>query len=209
MNKIFITFEGPEGSGKTTIINMVKQYFMVNNIDHIATREPGGIMIAEKIRELILDVDHTMMDSKTEALLYAASRRQHLVERVIPALNNGQIVICDRFLDSSLAYQGYARGLGIKEVLDINQFAIDGVMPSMTIFFDITPELGLSRIVKDNRSQDRLDLESMNFHHQVYDGYQKVVKMFPERIKVVDASLSIDEVFNQVIHLILDHIGRK
>ena len=145
-NGLFITFEGPEGAGKTTVISKLYDRLKAEGRQVVLTREPGGIRIAEKIRTVILDTDNIEMDAKTEALLYAAARRQHLVEKVIPALNNGAIVLCDRFIDSSLAYQGYARGLGIDEVLKINQFAIGNTMPDLTVFFDINPAEGLSRI---------------------------------------------------------------
>src|SRR5437763_1199681 len=137
-NGFFITFEGPDGAGKSTIIRMVANELK----DALLTREPGGIDIAEQIRKVILDKENIAMDARTEALLYAAARRQHLVEKVRPALEDGKVVLCDRFVDSSLAYQGFARGLGIDEVLSINQFAIENMMPDLTIYFDIEPELG-------------------------------------------------------------------
>ena len=137
MKGFFITFEGPDGSGKTTISTKVQQKLVEMGYDAIYTREPGGIEIAEQIRNVILDPKNTAMDPKTEALLYAASRRQHLVEKVIPALEKGQIIICDRFIDSSLAYQGYARHLGIDEVYAINEFAIEGHFPDTTIFLNL------------------------------------------------------------------------
>lgn len=198
----FITFEGPEGAGKTTIIEKIQRKLVARGEDIVLTREPGGIPIAEKIRSVILDNRHTEMDGKTEALLYAAARRQHLVERIMPALNNGQMVLCDRFLDSSLAYQGVARGLGIDDVLAINAFAIDHVMPDLTIFFDIRPEDGLTRIAAGNREQNRLDQESLNFHKLVYDGYLEVNKRYPSRIVSIDASLSIEEVTENVWNII-------
>ncbi len=141
---IFITFEGPDGAGKSTIIDMVAK--QLGNV--LLTREPGGIDIAEQIRAVILNKENTAMDPRTEALLYAAARRQHLIEKVRPALDEGKIVLCDRFVDSSLAYQGYARGLGIEEVFAINQFAIENLMPELTIYFEIEPELGLSGLTK-------------------------------------------------------------
>lgn len=187
----FITFEGPEGAGKTTVIAQVYNRLKEEGRNVVLTREPGGIRISEKIREIILDNDHQEMDAKTEALLYAAARRQHLVEKVIPALNEGAIVLCDRFIDSSLAYQGFARGLGIDEVYSINQFAIGDTMPDLTLFFDIKPEVGLARISKNaGREQNRLDNENLDFHKKVYEGYQKVIKQYPNRIVTIDASLS-------------------
>ena len=147
MNKgLFISFEGGEGAGKSSVITLLTTALIEQGHKVIVTREPGGIPIAEKIREVILDREHTAMDARTEALLYAAARRQHLVEKVIPALEQGYIVICDRFIDSSLAYQGVARGLGIDEIWSINQFAIEHLMPQLTIYMDVTPEIGLARI---------------------------------------------------------------
>jgi dTMP kinase len=199
----FITFEGPDGSGKGTIIKYVKKYLIENNIDFILTREPGGINISEDIRKVILNKDNTEMDDRTEALLYAASRRQHLIEKVIPALKSGKIVICDRFVDSSLAYQGFARGIGIEKVFEINKFAIDNIMPDLTIFLDVSPEIGLDRINNSKvRVKDRLDLESIEFHKRVYQGYMKVIEKYSNRIKVVDAEKSIKEVANNTIIII-------
>lgn len=202
----FITFEGTEGSGKTTIINMVKEYLEKKGKDFILTREPGGIKIAEQIRNVILDMNNTDMDPKTEALLYAASRIEHLNKKVIPALNSGKIVICDRYLDSSLVYQGEARGLGIEEVYKINSFATNN-LPDLTIFIDVKPEVGLARIKNNNRDVNRLDLEKMEFHQRVYNGYQKLVKMYPERIKKVNGMNSIDKVFEDTIKFIDKLIG--
>jgi dTMP kinase len=200
---IFITMEGPEGAGKTTMINMVVEHLKKKGINAIQTREPGGIDIAEKIRNIILAKENTAMDPRTEALLYAAARRQHLVEKIKPALESGAIVICDRFIDSSLAYQGYARGLGVDEVLAINQFAIEEMMPTLTVYFDIEPELGLSRIRQNNgREVNRLDLETIDFHRKVREGYRLLLERYPERIRMVDASRPVAEVFRRTIELI-------
>jgi len=209
MKDKFITFEGPDGSGKGTIIKYVKKYLKKNKIDFILTREPGGVEISEEIREIILNKKHLSMDERTEALLYAAARRQHLVEIVIPALNKGKVVICDRFIDSSLAYQGYARGIGIDEVLNINQFAIDQLMPDLTIFLDVQPEVGLSRINNSKvRKKDRLDLESLDFHRKVYEGYKEVIKRYPNRITSIDAEQSIREVSNQAVKVIQEFLKK-
>src|SRR5699024_7068978 len=139
---VFITAEGGEGAGKSTVLDLVKERLSIEGYDVLLTREPGGINISEQIREVILHVDHQEMEERTEALLYAAARRQHLVEKVIPALKQGKIVLCDRFIDSSMAYQGYARGIGMQEVFLINQFAVEDCMPDRTLFFDIAPEKG-------------------------------------------------------------------
>lgn len=196
---LFITLEGGEGVGKTTMLKELAKTLEEKNIQYIITREPGGIMIAEKIREVILDSRHTIMDARTEALLYAAARRQHLVEKVAPALAEGKVVLCDRFIDSSLAYQGYARGLGIDEVLSINAFAIDQYMPNYTFYLDMDPAEGLARITAEKgREINRLDLESIEFHQKVREGYNKVIGMYPNRIKKIDASRSLEQVATEM-----------
>lgn len=197
---LFITLEGGEGSGKTTMIHEIGRRLDELGIRYVATREPGGIEIAEKIRHIILDPAHTAMDSRTEALLYAAARRQHLIEKVEPALAQGITVLCDRFIDSSLAYQGHARGLGMEEVLSINSFATNGRMPDVTYYMDIEPEQGLARIAAgQGREINRLDLESIDFHRQVRDGYLQVASKYPERIQIIDASGDIQDVAGQII----------
>jgi dTMP kinase len=206
----FITFEGPEGAGKTTIIQMLEQSLRKIGYPVLLTREPGGIKIAEEIRHVILNPENTKMDPRTEALLYAAARRQHLTERVIPALGEGQIILCDRFLDSSLAYQGFARGLGMKEVYQINQFAINGTMPHLTFYLDIDPEIGLRRINQNQeREINRLDLEKLDFHYKVREGYLILLKMFPERIHLVDASKSVNEVYEEIYNKIKTYLFTK
>ncbi len=200
---MFITVEGGEGAGKTTTIKQLYKELTLRGYDVLLTREPGGITISEKIREIILDNSHTNMEKRTEALLYAAARRQHLIEKVLPALKSGKLVLCDRFIDSSLAYQGHARGIGIEEVLMINEFAIDSCMPNLTLYFDITPEEGLSRIASNkNREMNRLDNEKKLFHEKVYEGYQLLLKQFPQRIKRIDASQSEKAVFLQALSVI-------
>ncbi|MGI2329706.1 dTMP kinase [Planococcus sp. YIM B11945] len=199
----FISIEGPEGAGKSTVIEEVMKKLTEKQIEAVLTREPGGIEIAEKIREVILDKAHTAMDARTEALLYAAARRQHLVEKVEPALLQGKVVLCDRFIDSSLAYQGFARGLGVDEVLAINQFAIQDTMPDLTLLFDIEPEIGLQRIsANSGREQNRLDMEKLSFHQKVYEGYEEVAKRYPDRIVKVDASQTVDRVLADALAII-------
>lgn len=202
MNIKFITIEGGEGSGKTSVIIKLIDELNKRGYQTLSTREPGGSKIAEEIREVILNVENTNMDYMTEALLYAASRRQHLEEVVKPAIKEGKLVICDRYVDSSLAYQGYARGLGIDNVYEVNMYATGGFMPDLTIFIDVPPEVGLSRIKKNNRSVDRLDLEKMNFHNLVHEGYLKVYERFPERIVRIDGNKPIDEVYEDLLKII-------
>ncbi|CIT27593.1 dTMP kinase [Staphylococcus hominis] len=199
----FITFEGPEGSGKTTVLNQINK-LLSENYNVISTREPGGVSTGEEIRNILLDGEN--IDIRTEALLFAASRREHLVEKVIPALKNNKVVLCDRYIDSSLAYQGYARGIGIEEVKKINEFAINGLYPDLTIYLDIDAEVGRERILKNQRSQNRLDKETLTFHQKVIEGYKILIKTNPERFKVVDATQSIESVISDTYEIILSYL---
>jgi len=204
---LFITLEGGDGSGKTTMLGRLAAYMQGRSIPYMITREPGGIEIAEKIRSIILDPQHTFMDARTEALLYAAARRQHLVEKVEPALSEGLTVLCDRFVDSSLVYQGYARGLGMEEVWSINRFAVEGRMPDLTLLFDIDPEIGMSRIAANaEREKNRLDMESMAFHGKVREGYMLIAGNNKERVRIVDASKTPDQVEREMIKYVEDAI---
>lgn len=198
----FISIEGGDGVGKTTAIKKLEEKLTSNNISYYLTREPGGSKISESIRNIILDKNNLEEDCKTEALLYAASRRQHLVEIVLPKLFDGQLVITDRYIDSSLAYQGYARDIGIKKVLSINKFAIDSYFPDLTFFLDLSPEEGLKRISKNKREEDRLDKEKASFHNKVYEGYKKVIRKYKRRFVIVDASKTPDEIADFMLNKI-------
>lgn len=202
----FITFEGPDGSGKTTVSLQVYQQLKEEGYPVLYTREPGGSAIAEQIRKVILDPQNTAMDARTEALLYAASRRQHLVEVILPALEQGIHVISDRFIDSSLAYQGVGRSIGIPEVLAINQFAVEGHMPEKTLFLDVKPETGLKRI-EGREFLDRLDQEKLDFHEKVYAGYQEILKMFPDRFVCIDAEQDKEAVINDSMKIIREFLN--
>ena len=197
---MFITFEGPDGSGKSTIIQKVYDYLIENNYDVIKTREPGGSPIAEKIRNLILDNENTEMGYRTEALLYAASRAQHVEETILPALNENKIVLCDRFLISSLAYQGVGRDLGIENIRKINEFAINGVFPDFVLFFDVDPITTLKR-KSSLDTADRLEKEGNNFHERVYNGYKEILNS-EKNIEIIDATQSVEDVFNQCIKVL-------
>ena len=199
----FITFEGPEGSGKTTVLNQINK-LLSENYNVISTREPGGVSTGEEIRNILLDGEN--IDIRTEALLFAASRREHLVEKVIPALKNNKVVLCDRYIDSSLAYQGHARGIGIEEVKKINEFAINGLYPDLTIYLDIDAEVGRERILKNQRSQNRLDKETLTFHQKVIEGYKTLIKTNPERFKVIDATQNIESVVSDTYEIILSYL---
>lgn len=212
MDGLFVTFEGPDGSGKSSVIEAILskvQNFTEREV--LQTREPGGSIISENIRKVILDIDHTEMDSRTEALLYAASRRQHITEIIAPALSKGQLVLCDRFVDSSLVYQGYARGIGIDEVAQLNYFATEGLTPELTIYLDITAEEGLQRI-QDNRKDtqyDRLDQEKLEFHEKVRQGYHKIYQDADERVQIVDASQPLEHVIDSVWKILQDFLQKK
>lgn len=199
----FITFEGPDGSGKTTVSTAVVEKLKEAGVPVLYSREPGGSAIAEQIRNVILDPKNTAMDARTEALLYAASRRQHLKEIIEPALDKGINVICDRFIDSSLAYQGYGRHIGEKEVYQINEFAIESHMPDKTIFLKISAEDGLARIQKRS-FLDRLDQESITFHDDVFNGYEKVVEKYKDRMIIVDASKEVDAVIEDAYKAVME-----
>ena len=204
---MFITLEGPEGSGKTTAVEAAVRKLQEMGYEIVRTREPGGTPIAEQIRNVILDKGNTAMDPRTEALLYAASRRQHLVEKVWPALKEGKIVICDRYLDSSLAYQGGARGLGVDNILNINLFATENTWPDLTLLFDIKPELGLARISANaDREVNRLDLEKLDFHNKVRDTFLDLAKKYPVRFVITDASQSREEVAKATMEAILSRL---
>ena len=190
-----ISIEGPEGAGKSSVLEALLPRLEKAGIAYITTREPGGVEIAEKIREVILDPSHTEMDPKTELLLYIASRRQHLAERVLPALKAGKLVIMDRFIDSSVAYQGFGRGLAVADIEWLNQFATDGLKPNRTFYFDIDVEEGLARIVKSaSREVNRLDLEGLSLHQKVRQGYLAILEKEPQRVVKIDASQPFDQV---------------
>ncbi|MBR5129560.1 MAG: dTMP kinase [Firmicutes bacterium] len=192
MNRgIFISIEGPDGSGKSTQLKNIEKFFNERNLEVIFTREPGGTLIGEKIREILLDKANIGMDSMTEAMLYAAARAQHVSQVIKPALEQGKVVVCDRFVDSSIAYQGFGRGLG-DCVADINSYAIRDCMPDVTFLMRLDPRIGKNRI--GNREQDRLELEKEAFHTSVFEGYLEIEKKNPERVFGIDASRSIEEI---------------
>lgn len=208
VNGTLISFEGPEGAGKSSVLEAILPLLEEKGIPYITTREPGGVDIAEKIRQVILDPDHTSMDAKTELLLYIASRRQHLVERVLPALAAGKVVLMDRFIDSSVAYQGYGRGLSVEDIEWLNQFATNGLKPDLTLYFDLDVEEGLARIARNQeREVNRLDLEGLELHHKVRQGYLALAEKEPERIVKIDASQSFEAVLADVLTILEKRLG--
>jgi dTMP kinase len=198
---VFITIEGSDGSGKTTQIKLLTPYLKSLGLDVVITREPGGTVISEKIRDLILDVNNKNMAYITEAMLYAASRAQLVEEIIRPALDDGKVVICDRFVDSSLVYQGIARQIGIEKVLEINQYALNGLLPDITFFLDIEPEQGILR-KKKQAKLDRIESEKLDFHKQVYEGYKTIASAYPQRIKVIEATDSEQNIHKNICDML-------
>jgi len=192
---LFITIEGPDGSGKSTQIQFMKKYFLENGLECLFTREPGGTEIGEKLRNIILDKSNSEMCAMTEALLYAASRAQHVEELIKPALATGRIVVCDRFIDSSIAYQGYGRNLG-DVVRIINEYAVGDCMPDVTFLMELDPKVGKSRIREAQK--DRLELEKNEFHQRVYEGYQEIADIYGERFVKVNADRDKTQIFDEI-----------
>lgn len=199
MSGLFISVEGPDGSGKSSVVKALAEKLSIvlpEGQELVVTREPGGSPIAEKIRQTLLTVENSAMDERTEALLFAASRRQHLIEKIQPALAREAVVLSDRFVDSSIAYQGAGRQIGVEAVRDVNLFATEGLLPDLTLFLDVDVKVGLERIAHPDskRALDRLELETIEFHERVRAGYQAIIESDPERFSVVDANLPLDEV---------------
>lgn len=187
MNKgLFITLEGPDGSGKTTQIKFIEDYFRAKNLDVIISREPGGTEIGERLRDILLNYSDGNMADLTEALIFAAARAQHVAEKIRPAIEEGRILVCDRFVDSSIAYQGFGRELG-DLVKTLNIIAIDGVMPDITFLLDLDPATGMKRIESGRGGTDRLEREKIDFHKRVRDGYMQLAAEYPARIKIIEA----------------------
>lgn len=203
---LFITFEGPEGAGKTSVLQaLIEELKPILGDDLVMTREPGGNPISEAIRDILQPTEDNGMDGRTEALLYTAARRQHLVEVILPALEKNKVVISDRYVDSSLAYQGGGRGLGVENIWQINQFAIDGLLPDLTIYLDVPSELGLARVKANRQSKiDRLDKEALSFHQTVRQTYLKLQREFSDRIKIIDATQSLEKVIDDTHALIFN-----
>lgn len=198
MEGIFITMEGPDGSGKTTQIELLKKYLESRGYDIVIAREPGGTAIGEVIREVILNPEHKEMSHMTELLLYAAARAQLVNQVIKPALLEGKAVICDRFVESSAVYQGIGRGLGVDTVYEVNNFALGDVKPKLTIFMDLDAEQGIKR-KKKQAELDRMELEDLSFHKRVVEGYRKLATLYPERIVPIDATLSIEEIHTRIV----------
>lgn len=195
---LFITLEGGDGAGKSTQMDNIEKYFEERGYVCTRTREPGGTPIGEKLREVLLDPNNSEMTSMTEMLIYAAARAQHVSERIMPAIARGEVVICDRYKDSSVAYQAYGRGLG-EAVSDVNTYAIDGLEPDITFWLDLDPDKGRERIGhRESPELDRLEQEQLDFHYRVYDGYRAIYEANKDRIKRIDATKSIEEMKDEI-----------
>jgi dTMP kinase len=197
MSGLFISFEGTDGAGKTTQINMLKEYFEQQGVDVVTTREPGGTPIGEKIREIIIDNNNSEMTRYTEVLLYAAARAQLVSELIEPSLKHGKVVIADRFLDSSMVYQGFARGLGEEVITDINKYAVKGLKPDITFFLKLTPEQSIER-KREQAELDRMESAGDNFHRRVYDGYMMLSRRNSSRICVIDATATVEDIHRSI-----------
>lgn len=208
MQGIFISMEGPDGSGKSTQIELLKSYLESKGYDEIIiTREPGGTVISEAIRGIILNKDYAEMGHMTEALLYASARAQLVSQVIKPALEAGKAVISDRFVDSSAVYQGMARGLGVDVAYQINSYAIQGIMPQLTIHMDLPAKVGISR-KKEQAELDRMELETLEFHEKVAEGYRSLAKLAPERIRTIDATMSIEDIHSQIVEYVEEILNR-
>ena len=205
MSGKFISFEGPDGASKTSVMRQIKadleEQFGADRVMY--TREPGGNHISEQIRRVLFNADNTDMDARTEALLFAAARRQHIVSEILPALQEDKVILCDRYVDSSIAYQGAGRHLGEQEIWQLNQFAIDGLLPELTVYLDVPSEVGLRRIAEHRSDQvNRLDKEKLAFHHLVRHSFLRLQQAHPDRIKLVDASQPLAKVVADVKQVI-------
>lgn len=205
---LFITLEGPDGSGKSTVAKLLHEYIDGLGILNAFTREPGGTAIGENIREILLDNDNYEMTSRTEALLYAAARAQHAEEKIQPLLDNDYIVLSDRYVLSSLAYQGHSRGLGIETVMEINEFAMGDTYPDLVLFFDVDPEIALSRKYI-NREGDRLENEGKEFHNKTYEGYEKAIEKYSKNIVKIDANGTVEETLKNCIDVVVEYLKKE
>lgn len=208
MNKgLFITFEGPDGSGKSTAARLVHAKLKEMGIKCVLTREPGGTPIGEAIREILLDEKNTEMSYRAEALLYAASRAQHVEEKIKPLLQEGVVVICDRYVFSSLAYQGFSRGLGVDTIMKLNKFAMNGVYPDKVLFFDLAPEVALQRKFNQNEV-NRMENEGNEFHKLTYDGYQKAISIYNKNVDKINAEKTVEEIVEECVDKILFELNK-
>ncbi len=208
MRELLITMEGPDGAGKSTQIALLKEFLEKKGFEVLVTRDPGGNPISEAIRGIILSNAYGEMSYMTELLLYAASRAQLVAEVIKPALEEGSVVICDRFVDSSAVYQGIARGLGIETVYEVNEYALQGISPMLTIHMDLDAEEGIRR-KKDQAELDRMESAGLEFHKRVAEGYRTLAKRYPQRIVTVNAALPVTELHNIIAAAVEERLGGR
>ncbi len=209
MRGTFITFEGPEGSGKTTQLRLLAPWLSVHGIDPIVTREPGGTRISEAIRSVLHDPGHTEMTAETEILLYSAARAQLVSQVIRPALEAGKVVLCDRYYDSTYAYQGYGRGLPMEALRLITGFATQDLVPDLTLYLDVPPEIGLQRREDGGEEMNRLDREALDFHRRVREGYQAMIGEDPSRWRTIDATGPVDEIQSVIRGVVMERVERR
>lgn len=203
---VFITFEGIDGCGKSTQLKAVAQYLENKHIPHIVTREPGGTPLAEKIRELLLNPAHTTMAWKTELLLYAAARAQHLQEKIIPALHQGLIILCDRYYDATLAYQGYGRGLDTHMIIDLHRITTSDLNPQLTFIFDLPVTIATTRMVTRNNKKDRMENEASSFQERVREGYIAIARQHTQRCHLIDATPAPAIITKNILPILDKHL---
>jgi dTMP kinase len=202
---LFITFEGADGSGKSTQLSKIFEYLTQKGIECILTREPGGTDLGNKLRDILLNYDGQVA-SNCELFLYLADRSQHIETKIKPALSRGEVVLCDRHIDSTVAYQGFARGLDIENLINLNKIATEGLLPDLTVVFDVETDIAMQRV---GQTKDRLESEGFEFHKKLRFGYLELAKRFPERIKVINSNNAIDKVFEDTLKLINSYLPKE
>jgi len=209
MKGLFITFEGLDGSGKTTQIELLSDFLRQKGLDVIVTREPGGTGIGDKIRDILLNKDYSSMDYKTETLLFLASRAELVSKVITPALREGKVVICDRFFDSTVVYQGLARGLGEKQILNMNMWATNRLIPDVTFLLSVRVSMGEERIKIINKKRDRIEMEEDLFKEKIYQGYLSIAKKNKDRFVILDGEHDIQEIFGKIKNKVIEVLKEK
>jgi len=205
---MFITVEGPDGSGKTTQLQLLVRSLTEKGYEVVVTREPGGTKVGNSIREVLLSPEHDEMTPRVEMMLYAASRAQNIDQVIRPALKRGAIVVCDRFVDASIAYQGYGLQYDLNQILSLNEWATAGIKPDLTFLFDLTPDQA-SRRMKDRGQLDRIESRDESFHQRVYDGFKKLLEQHPDRMVRIDANATIEMIQDEVLDITLERLHER
>ena len=208
MKGMFITVEGPDGSGKTTQLQLLVRSLTEKGYEVVVTREPGGTKVGNSIREVLLSPEHDEMTPRVEMMLYAASRAQNIDQVIRPALKRGAIVVCDRFVDASIAYQGYGLQYDLTQILSLNEWATAGIKPDLTFLFDLTPDQA-SRRMKDRGQLDRIESRDESFHQRVYDGFKKILEQHPDRMVRIDANATIEMIQDEVLDITLERLNER